>query len=91
MNTYAESYDEFIGTANQPLTHISNITNIGFGLSNGKYTRPIKTCSKHNNADIQNIESIVEWSKSVKSYALSIWATTIPPSWYESLKLYLKN
>lgn len=86
MDTYSEPYDEFIRTANLPLMQISNISNIGFGLSNGMIENK---CFRHHNTNFtQNLEPIIEWSKVVQSYALSIWATVIPPSWFGALKTY---
>ena len=36
----------------------------------------------------RKIDKIIQWCKIFKPYSLSLWASTIPLSWYQSMKNY---
>lgn len=82
MDTYTISYQNFISVAGPLQISTTDITKLGFGLLT--YSSDSKL--DDNNDDIL---SIARWLKLSKSQTLSIWASNIPPSWYEALLFYL--
>jgi hypothetical protein len=87
MNTYSQSYEEFISVAAPLQTSVIDITKLGFGLLTNYYTKK----SFGNVTDDSDIMEIIKWSILTKSGSLSLWASHIPPDWYEALQLYLMS
>jgi hypothetical protein len=87
MNTYSQSYEEFISVAAPLQTSVIDITKLGFGLLTNYYTKK----SFGNVTDDSDIMEIIKWSILAKSGSLSLWASHIPPDWYEALQLYLMS
>jgi len=76
MNTYRTNYDMFLTQATLQIGRIDN-NRLSFGFLT--YDSVI---------DSDQIDKIVDWCKIFKPHSLSLWASTIPPSWYQSLRNY---
>lgn len=87
MNTYSQSYEEFIGVAAPLQTSVINITNLGFGLLTNYFTGKIFG----EVTDSSDMMEISKWSALSKAGSLSLWASHIPPDWYEALQLYMRD
>lgn len=95
MDTYQQSYDNFIIIASNLQTSSYNLSNIGFGLlTNYNFMN-----NKSNNAltvknkilDQSDIVDIISWSHFTNTQLLSIWASHIPPDWFIPLKMFVVN
>jgi len=76
MDTYVNDYDTFINNAGNLIISTNQIPRIGFGLLT-------------DNLPDTELIKIIKWLHNIPCFGLSIWASIIPPSWYESLYSYL--
>lgn len=86
MDTYSDTYENFVQIAAPLQTSTIDITKMGFGLLTNYYTG--KLFGKV--TDDSDIMQIIRWSIVSNSGSLSLWASHVPPDWYESLQIYLK-
>jgi len=77
MDTYTSGYGTFIDIAGQ-LIIMTNMKNVGFGL----LAYPTQ---------YDDILRITKWIAMSKVNTLGIWASTIPPEWYEAVFHYADN
>ena len=95
MDTYVASYEDFIVAAASQMISVRNSLNIGFGmltsLLENSRNSTLLTEKKQINMDDDTIKKIIIWSRTTNTLGLSLWASTIQPSWFNGLKLYLDD
>ena len=79
MNTYDTTYDMFLTQVGQYVGKTDN-RRLSFGILT--YEHVIGSVE---------IDKILQWSKIFTPFSISLWASTIPLTWYQSLKNYLTN
>jgi len=76
MNTYDTTYDIFLTQVEQNVGKIDN-NRLSFGLiTYDNIVSPVE------------IDKIIQWSNVFKPFSISLWASTIPLIWFQSLKNY---
>ena len=88
MSTYSSSYDEFIQSGADQLISMRNSSNLGFGMLTSLI--PGSMCPIYN-IDDDTMKKITTWSRTTNTLGLSLWASTISPSWFNGLKFYLSE
>lgn len=87
MNTYNLDYKSFISVASQYHQSIKSINRMSYGL--------LTYDNLHNYTNIitneEDMLNIINWSKIANPYALSLWASHIPSTWYKALYIYLNG
>lgn len=76
MNTYDTTFDIFLSQVALNIGKIDN-NRLSFGF--------LTYDSVMNSVEI---DKIIQWCKIFKPYSLSLWASTIPLSWYQSIRNY---
>lgn len=85
MNTYDLDYEEFINTVAQLQRDQFESSRLGFGL----LTNYGKSNMTDNYINGTTLQFISQWSRLTNADSLSLWASHIPPDWYEPLISFL--
>lgn len=92
MDTFTNSYDNFINTAASLLTTaVDNISRLGFGLLTNYGSQFVNKSFGSPLDDNHDIVSITKWTSLIGVQPLSLWSSNIPPEWFEPLSFYVKN
>jgi hypothetical protein len=78
MDTYVDSYDNFINVATSSIIKLYNTSKLGFGLLTSQ------------NMPENDMMEVVEWCEVAKINTLSIWSNTISGYAYKALYKFLK-
>jgi hypothetical protein len=81
MDTYVSTYDQFITIASS-LQISTDISRIGYGLW---------TYAPNGIIDEKDMIAISEWLVLTKTSMVSLWASTIPPSWYTGISNFINH
>lgn len=87
METYNQNYEQFIETTTRLEIASVNLSNIGLGMLTYAQGSSKGNVILNENNDLLNITN---WLKIAKIEILSIWASTIPPSWYIGLMNFIR-
>jgi hypothetical protein len=91
MDTYTNSYSSFINIATPLLTSMSDIKRLGFGLLTNYGSQFTNKSFGTSLYDDNDMVPIARWVSLVGIQPLSLWASNIPPEWYEPLLSYVKK